>query len=102
MRRVLLGLILAVSATSAARADNAEQPCLSAGDAVEIITAHEVVPPSEALLHVRRAVPDSEILRASLCRETDKLVYRILVLTKEGRVVRVTVDAPSGKVTIVH
>ncbi len=102
MRRALFGLLLVALASSAAQADNAEQACLSAGDAVEIITAHEVVPPGEALLHVRRAVPDAEILRASLCRETDSLVYRILVLTKEGRVVRVTVDAPSGKVTIVH
>jgi uncharacterized membrane protein YkoI len=102
MRRALYGLILVTLAASTAQADTAEQACLSAGDAVEIITAHEVVPPSEALLHVRRAVPDSEILRASLCRETDTLVYRILVLTKDGRVVRVTVDAPSGKVTIVH
>jgi len=81
---------------------HSEPPCLSPADTVEIVTAHQVVTPSEALVHGRRAVPDSEILRASLCREPDALVYRIMLLTKDGRVVRVTVDAGSGNVKAVH
>jgi uncharacterized membrane protein YkoI len=104
MRRALLGflLIAAVSPPALASDRHAEPPCLSPGDTVEIVTAHEVVPPSEALIHVRSAVPDSEILRASLCREPDSLVYRIVLLTRDGRVVRVTLDAPSGKVKTIH
>ncbi|NNM72638.1 PepSY domain-containing protein [Enterovirga aerilata] len=104
MRRALIGTILAALGSPSARAADraAEPPCLSPGDTVEVVAAHEVVAPSEALVHVRRAVPDSEILRASLCREPDALVYRIVLLTRDGRVVRVTVDAPSGKVKTVH
>jgi uncharacterized membrane protein YkoI len=104
MRRALIGFLLVpvfvVPAWAAERL--AEPPCLSPGDTVEIVTAHEVVPPSEALVHVRSAVPNSEILRASLCREPDALVYRIVLLTRDGRVVRVTLDAPSGKVKTIH
>jgi uncharacterized membrane protein YkoI len=104
MRRALFGFLLIAAASPAAWAIDrqAEPPCLSPGDTVEIVTAHQVVPPSEALIHVRSAVPDSEILRASLCREPDSLVYRIVLLTRDGRVVRVTLDAPSGKVKTIH
>ncbi len=104
MRRVLLGFLLAFAAIPRASAADRrpEQLCLSPGDTVEILNAHEVVTPSEVLVHARRAVPNSEVLRASLCRETDKLVYRIMLLTKDGRIVRVTVDAPSGKVVTIH
>ena len=104
MRRALfgIGLLIAASGSAGATERGPETSCLSSGDTVEILSAHEVVTPSEALVHVRRAEPNSEILRASLCRETDKLVYRIMVLTRDGRVVRVTLDAPSGKVVTIH
>ena len=104
MRRALIGFVLTLAVHAPARAADRhhEPPCLSPGDTVEIVTAHEVVPPSEALVHVRSAVPDSEILRASLCRDPDSLVYRIVLLTRDGRVVRVTLDAPSGKVKTIH
>jgi uncharacterized membrane protein YkoI len=100
MCRALIGLPILLAATVPGRA--ADPPCLSPGDTVDVVAAHEVVAPSEALVHVRRTVPDSEILRASLCREPEALVYRIVLLTKAGRVVRVTVDAPTGKVKAVQ
>ena len=104
MCRALVGFLLLLLVVVPARATDrhSESPCLSSADTVEILNAHEVVNPSEALLHVRRAVPGSEVLRASLCRETDSLVYRMMLLTKDGRIVRVTVDAPSGKVVTIH
>ncbi|MDB5559578.1 MAG: hypothetical protein JWQ36_2512 [Enterovirga sp.] len=104
MRRALSGFFFLAAAFGPAMAADrhVDPPCLSTGDTVEILGAHGVVNPSEALLHVRRAVPDSEVLRASLCRETDTLVYRIMLLTRDGRIVRVTVDAPSGKVVTIH
>jgi uncharacterized membrane protein YkoI len=102
MRLALAGLLAFQSSIALASDQAAESACLSPGDAVEIVTAQAVVAPREALGHVRRAVPDSDVLRAALCREPDRLVYRVVLLTKDGRIVRVTVDAPSGQVKTVH
>lgn len=104
MRRLPIGLcVIACLVSGAGAADrSAESPCLSQGDALEIVSAHEAVPLGEAVGLARRAVPNAEVLRAALCREPDALVYRIIVLRKDGRVVHVTVDAPSGSVKTVH
>lgn len=102
MRFAIVGLLVARSSLGWAADRGSEPACLSPGDTVEIVTARQVVKPSDALVHVRRAVPDSEILRAYLCREPHSLVYRVVLLTKDGRIVRVTVDAPSGQVKTVH
>ena len=100
----LLGVILIFC--TAARSDAAEQAgrslCLSPGATSAAVSAHEVVDPAEALAVARRAVPGSEVLRAALCREPDVLVYHFMVLKTDGRVVRVTIDAPSGKVIAVR
>jgi uncharacterized membrane protein YkoI len=42
------------------------------------------------------------VLRAALCRDGEAFVYRIMALRKDGRVVQVTVDAPSGRVRSVQ
>ncbi|MBV9078170.1 MAG: PepSY domain-containing protein [Methylobacteriaceae bacterium] len=78
------------------------ESCLSSGDTLEIVSAKQVVAPGAAIVLAREAVPNADVLRASLCRDEDELVYRITVLRHDGRVVRVTVDAPSGKVKTVH
>ena len=80
----------------------ADTGCLSSGDASEAVSAKRVVAPGQALVLARRAVPNADILRASLCRDPDDLVYRITALRHDGRLVRVTVDAPSGRVKTVH
>ena len=98
---ILLGLSgpLAVAAPSvAAAADQAVPACLSPGDTHEAVLAHRALAPADAIGRARRAVPDGEVLRASLCREASGLVYRVTVLEPGGRIVRVTLDAPSGKV----
>ncbi|WP_375458400.1 PepSY domain-containing protein [uncultured Enterovirga sp.] len=99
-----LAWVLAASAAGAAPPPkpHRETACLSSGDAAEAVTMHKVIAPAEALGKARGAVPNADVLRASLCRDPDALVYRITVLRPDGRVVRVTVDAPSGKVRHVH
>lgn len=71
--------------------------CLSSGDAAEVVSARKVVPPRDAVGVARRAVPDGQVLRAALCGEPSELVYHITVLRRDGRMMRVTVDARSGK-----
>ena len=80
----------------------AASSCLSPGAAAEAVGARRVVAPEQALGQARRAVPNADVLRASLCQATEALVYRIMVLRPDGRLVHVTVDAPSGKVTAIR
>ena len=76
--------------------------CLSSGDATEAVAIHRVVAPAEAIVLAQRTVPNADILRATLCREPNALVYRITALRHDGKVVRLTVDAPSGRLKTVH
>ena len=100
MRWHLLGVIL-ISCLAAA-SDAAERAggslCLSPGATSAAVSAHEVVDPAQAVDLARKAVPGSEVLRAALCREPEILVYQFMLLKADGRLVRVTMDAPSGKI----
>lgn len=95
-------LALTLSARSEAADPAEERACLSYGDTAEVVASRKVIAPGEAIVAARHAVPDGDILRASLCRKSDALVYRLTAIRSDGRVVRVTVDAPSGKVQTVH
>jgi uncharacterized membrane protein YkoI len=103
MRSVLVGLAL-LGFVNAARAGGTAdaQSCLSARDMQEIVSSNSVVAPAQAIRQARRAVPGADMLRANLCRGGEALVYVITVLRRDGRVVHVTVDAPSGKVAAVQ
>ena len=98
---VILSVCLGVAALDAASSAPAGA-CLSSGDVTEAVATHRVVAPGEAIVLARRTVPNADVLRASLCGEPDRLVYQITVLRRDGRFVRVTVDAPSGKLKTVR
>jgi uncharacterized membrane protein YkoI len=106
MRSFLLGLcLLGVAAAPVRSAD--EKPhqaveCLSSGDALEAVSTRQVMEPTKAITLARNAAPGAEIVRASLCRDAGSLVYLVLALKKDGRLVRVTIDATAGKVKNIH
>ena len=97
LKRAALTACVLSASVSAQAAD-----CLSSGEMSDAVATRRVVAPADAIALARRAVPKADILRASLCREPDALVYRITVLQRDGRLVRVTVDAPSGKVKVIR
>jgi uncharacterized membrane protein YkoI len=74
------------------------QPCLSPRDMRDVVSTNRVVGPALAIGAARRAVPGADMLRATLCRDGEVFVYVISVLRKDGRVVHVVVDGPTGKV----
>jgi hypothetical protein len=98
MKRIaLLGLIVAMLATSAlsARAVEPAPPdsaCLSAAGIQEALVAGRAL----RLADIRRKL-QGDIVKADLCRDNGKLAYLVTVLTPEGVVKRVTVDASSGE-----
>ena len=94
----LLGAVLLVclSLTPAGTAAEPES-CLAAGDVQEIIAQGKVIEPKAAILRARQLVPGADVMRGGLCRQGEALIYRILVLRKDGRLVHVTIDDPSGR-----
>lgn len=73
-------------------------PCLPSSETQDLVDARKIIAPGMAVLLARRTVPTGEVLRAALCRTGDRLVYLIMVIRNDGRLMRVTIDAPSGKV----
>lgn len=100
MRAFLSGLcfLSALSSATASEPAPRETLCLSSGETAEAVTARQVVAPGRAIVVARRSVPGASVLRAALCRSGDGLVYRITMLRDDGKIMRVTIDAPGGRV----
>ena len=78
------------------------QNCLPPREMQEAVASKGVVAPASAVMTARRQVPNSDVVRANLCRSSDTLVYVIMALQKDGRVVQVMIDGSSGRVKSVH
>lgn len=103
MRSLWIGVAL-LGFLSSARAESpaVAQPCLSLREMHDVVAAGRVVAPALAVGAARRAVPGGDMLRAGLCRAGEIFIYVISVLRKDGRVVHVVVDGPTGKVAAVQ
>jgi uncharacterized membrane protein YkoI len=103
MRLVVLiivcwGLMGAAHAQSTA----ALHDCVPRREMQDIVASRGVVPPAAAVMTARRQVPNADVVRANLCRSDNALVYVIVALRKDGRVVQVMIDGPSGRVKSVQ
>lgn len=99
MRRFVFALAFALLAAPVTRGLAADAPgCLSGGETRQSLSAGQAVAPAEMILAARRAVPEADIMRASLCRAASGLVYNLLALRRDGRLVHVTIEAASGRV----
>ena len=98
MRWLLVGVaLLGFSTIARAAGPIVAQPCLSPREMQDSVAAHRVVAPALAVGVARRAVPGADLLRATLCRDGEAFIYVISVLRKDGRVVHVVIDGPTGK-----
>ena len=103
MRSLWVGVaLLGFLGAAGAEGPIVAQPCLSGREMRDIVGTDRVVSPALAVAAARRAVPGADILRAAVCRDRDIFIYVITVLRKDGRVVHVVVDGPSGKVAAVQ
>jgi uncharacterized membrane protein YkoI len=50
----------------------------------------------------RQQVPNADVVRASLCRNDNALIYVIVALRRDGRIVHVMIDGSSGRVASVQ
>jgi uncharacterized membrane protein YkoI len=75
-----------------------ERPrCLSRAEQRAAILAHEAIPLAAARRMLRQRV-GGELVRARLCNDATRLIYLLTVLSRDGKVRRVTVDATTGTV----
>ena len=95
----LWGLTGSAHAQSAAAA---LRNCLPPREMQEAVASKGVIAPASAVMTARRQVPNADVVRANLCRSSDSLVYVIMALQKDGRVVQVMIDGSSGRVKSVH
>lgn len=95
----LWGLMGAAHAQSAA---SVLENCLPPREMQEAVASKSIVTPASAVITARRQVPNADVVRANLCRSSDTLVYVIMALQKNGRIVQVMIDGSSGRVKSVH
>lgn len=99
---LVIGLWGMMGAAHAQSATAALQNCLPPREMQEAVAGKGVVAPALAVMTARRQVPNADVVRANLCRSSDALVYVIMALQKDGRIVQVTIDGPTGRVKSVH
>ncbi len=101
MPRAALIAVLLCSGLSTLAAPSAAQPhkreCLSQRETLDVIAAHNLARPRETLREAAGSAR-AEPLGAKLCRWDEDFVYEITLLRQDGKVLRVFVDAASGKV----
>ena len=88
---IALVLLMATPAPAAER-----MRCLTRDQQRAAIADGRAVPLARAIRAVRRTPKD--VVRARLCQDSDRLIYLLTVLARDGKVRRVTVDARTGAV----
>src|SRR5262245_10887025 len=93
----MLALALALLAVPPPAAAQERQHCLSRAEQRAAIESGEAIPLAAARRILRQRL-GGELVRARLCHESNRLIYLLTVLTREGKVRRVTLDATNGTV----
>jgi uncharacterized membrane protein YkoI len=104
MRFVLL-ILACWALMGVARAQSAAallRDCVAPREVPDVVASSGVVPPARAVMTARQQVPNADVVRANLCRNQNALVYVIVALRPDGRIVHVMIDGPSGRVASVQ
>ena len=72
------------------------QLCMPAREARDIVAQRHVLPPFE-VMHSMSVLARAEPLNIRLCRSGENLTYEVVLLHRDGRLLRIFVDAVSGK-----
>jgi uncharacterized membrane protein YkoI len=97
MMRIVAIVVVLVAAVRLAHAADEVHACLSKSEQRAAISTGQAVTLAQAIRSVR-GHGSREVVNAKLCREEKGLVYLLTVLSRDGKVTRMTVDATSGKV----
>jgi len=71
--------------------------CLTKAEQRAAVTANKAISLAQAIKVLREHRRYSEVVRARLCRQDQKLVYVLTLLGRSGKVVTATIDAVNGE-----
>jgi uncharacterized membrane protein YkoI len=91
---VLLALVVLAAARPAAAAD--PPVCLSQDQRRAAVLNHRAIPLALAVHDIHSRAAGAEVVGARLCYRGGQLVYLLTVLTRDGKVIRASVNAASG------
>lgn len=91
---ILLGLMIGAPAVAA---DQQPRNCLSKTEQRAAVAANKAIPLTQAVKSVRDRGNRAEVVRARLCRRDETLLYVLTLLSPNGKVIRVIVDAANGE-----
>ena len=95
---ILAGFVAAVLGLGMSLGEAAaEQTCFSPEETRAHVARHGLIALNDVVRSARRD-GGSELISARLCETNSMLVYMIAMLGRDGRVLRMTVDARSGDV----
>ena len=97
-RTIAAALLLGNLAMPALAADPPHHACLSKAEQRAEVAAHRAIPLAQAIRAAHAHGRHGEVLRARLCRHENRLDYVLTLLSRNGKVVRATVDAATGEV----
>jgi len=92
---VLLVCLLAAPVSPASAAGE-HHACLTKAEQSAAVQSRRAIPLAKAIRSVRRK-KRVEVVRARLCRHSDRMVYVLTLLARSGKVTRATIDAATGK-----
>jgi len=93
----ILALVAAVPSSALAwAADRPALQCLPVAETRQLIADRRLGDPF-ALMQAASLAAHAEPINARLCRDLDELVYEISLLRRDGRVVRIYLDAVTGQ-----
>jgi uncharacterized membrane protein YkoI len=96
---IILALgLLAAPVNFAAAAGPPHRHCLTKAEQRAAVASHKAISLGRAIRSAHKHGRHSETLRARLCHRRGRLVYLLTLLTRNGKVLRVTVDAANGAI----
>lgn len=98
---VIAALVGLGSVSAMAQGTPGTTGCLSSEQMREAVFAGHAVP-ANAATRAAREVSAGDVVRVRLCHHEERLVYRVTMLQRDGRVGHVTIDGTSGKVADVR
>jgi len=97
-RLLTAGLLLCFIGLPAVAADAPQYGlCLTKAEQRAAVDSNRAISLAQALKVLRQYRRHSEVVRARLCRQDEKLVYVLTLLGRSGKVVDATVDAVSSE-----
>jgi uncharacterized membrane protein YkoI len=94
-RMLAISVILATGLLPAA----ADQSCFGAEETRQLVIRHELISLNDVVRSARNGGA-SDLISARLCETNSQLVYMIAMLGRDGRLLRMIVDARTG--TVIH